>query len=79
MKCPRCKEGNLFLYKVTEKVYHINLTKKNTFSKRNRQFQEHDTEMDYLECDNNNCVGRFEYKIKENGVIIIIDDLTDFI
>lgn len=70
MKCPNCKKGELSLYKVTEKVYRIPLTKKNTFSKRKIYTigSEYDTTMDYLECEE--CTASFDYELDENGRVL---------
>lgn len=70
MKCPTCKKGELTLYKVTEKVYRIPLTTKNTFSKRKIHTigDEYDTTMDYLECEE--CATAFDYFLDENGKVL---------
>ncbi|MET3505523.1 hypothetical protein [Halalkalibacter oceani] len=70
MKCPKCKDGELSLYKVTEKVYRIPLTSKNTLSKRkiHTMGSEYDTTMDYLECSK--CKSEFEYELDEKGKVL---------
>lgn len=74
MKCPDCKSGDLSLYRVTETVYRIPITKRNTFSKRrfDNTGIEYPTSMDYLECDNDSCQKHFEYVTDDNGKIEIL-------
>ncbi len=70
MKCPICKETDLYLYRCNEIVYLIPITKKNTFSKRKSHNIgiEYETEMDHLQCDK--CGKQFHYDLDEGGKII---------
>lgn len=70
MKCPKCKTGELNLYKVTEKVYHFNLTKNNKIYKRPDKTDEFDTEKDYLESKNMDCNQYYYYELDSKGRII---------
>lgn len=70
MKCPKCKIGELILYKGTEKAYHFKITKDNKIYKHPYIMDEFDTEKDYLECKNMDCNQYFNYRKNERGVII---------
>lgn len=76
MKCPICKTGELFLYKETELVYRIPLTKRNTISKRKSDNipQVFDTSKDYLECDNGSCGELFDYDLDDKGRVIDVEE-----
>ncbi|WP_121605540.1 hypothetical protein [Virgibacillus sp. Bac332] len=70
MKCPKCEVGELILYKETESVYNYKLTQKNKIYKRPFSVIEHDTEKDFLECDNDDCQQWFDYELDHHGRII---------
>jgi len=76
LKCPICKTGELFLYKETESVYRIPLTKRNTLSKRKSDNipQVFGTSKDYLECNNSNCGELFDYDLDEKGRVIDVEE-----
>lgn len=76
IKCPKCNIGELFLYKETECVYRIPLTKRNTLSKRkiHNTPLESDTSKDYLECENEQCCANFDYDLDDKGQLINISE-----
>lgn len=78
MKCPRCNRGVLNLYKATEKVYWIPITKRCTLSKKDIVTHEHNTIINYLECNNRKCMEVFKYKEK-NGMVEIVEDITELL
>lgn len=74
IKCPKCIEGELFLYKETEKIFHHALTKDNKIRKRPFYAIETDTVKDYLECDSSECGQYFDYDLDDKGRVINIEE-----
>lgn len=70
MKCPKCKTGELMLYKEVEVAYHFKITQGGKIYKHPMTATEQDTEKDYLECKNMNCNQYFKYELDDNGKII---------
>lgn len=70
MKCPKCKNGDLKLYKETEKSYQFKITKDNKVHKRPFSTLEFDTEKDYLECENVECQQWFNYELDSDRRVI---------
>ena len=57
------------LYKETESIYRYKLTKDNKIYKKPYTSQEHDTDKDFLECDNPECETMWGYEENEKGRI----------
>ena len=70
INCPKCKRGELTLYKETESVYRYKITKDSKIYKRPFSAIESDTEKDYLECDNGECQQWFDYELNEKSRIV---------
>lgn len=70
MKCPKCKTGDLELYKETESIFRFKLTKDNKIYKKPYNSIEHDTDKDYLECDNIKCQQMYDYDLNDKGRIV---------
>lgn len=70
MKCPKCKIGELLLYKEVEVANQFKITQGGKIYKYPTTTTEHDTEKDYLECKNMVCNQYYNYSTSENGVII---------
>lgn len=71
MKCPTCENGELYLYKETERIFYIPLNKNNTLAKSQKRWNviDHETVKDYLECDT--CDEAFDYHLDDDGKVIL--------
>jgi len=69
MECPKCKTGELVLYKETAKAQFFKITKENRVYKHPFSTDEFDTEIDYLECNNMECNQYFDYELDDKGRI----------
>ena len=70
MICPKCKIGELVLYKEYDLVHQYEITKGGKIYKRPWSTQKHDTEKNYLECKNTECNQYFDYALDDDGKII---------
>lgn len=70
MICPKCKTGELMLYKEVEKAQHFKITMSVKVHKYPTSTLEYNTEKDYLECKNMNCNQYFNYELDDDRKII---------
>lgn len=69
IKCPICKEGELYIYREVVSSQYIPLTKRNTPSKRKIDNIRHEThEVNYLRC--RDCPRSFDYETNDSGQVI---------
>ena len=69
LKCPKCKTGNLVLFKEVEKASQYKITLRGKIYKHPISTVDFETEKDYLECKNMVCNQYYDYELDKNGIV----------
>lgn len=69
MKCPKCKTGILVLFSTIEVDRKFKVARDGKIYKTPRNKNEHETEKNYLECENMSCNQYFYYELDKSGKI----------